>query len=200
MKKPADTRYPLHDLLAERWSPRSFDPRPVESEKLGSLFEAVRWAPSCFNDQPWTFLVATRDDAEGFERLASCLVDGNAWAKEAPVLALSVARTNFERNGKPNRHAAHDVGLAAENLVLQAESLGLASHQMAGFDSDAAREKLSIPEGHEPMAMIALGYPGEPDQLPEQLAERERAPRSRQALAEIGFGAGWETTPGAFEV
>jgi len=200
MKKPADTRYPLHELIAERWSPRSFDARPVEREKLGSLFEAARWAPSCFNEQPWTFLVATRDDAEGFERLASCLVEGNAWAKEAPVLVLSVAKASFERNGKPNRHAQHDVGLAVENLVLQAECEGLASHQMGGFDSAAARTALAIPEGYAPMAMIALGYPGEADQLPEALAERERAPRQRKALGSIVFGPGWETTPGAFDV
>lgn len=195
MKKPADTRFALHSLIAERWSPRSFDPRSVEPEKLGSLFEAARWAPSCFNEQPWSFLVATRDDEAAFDRLASCLMDGNAWAKQAPVLVLSVAKQTFERNGKPNRHAAHDVGLAVENLVLQAQAEGLVSHQMAGFDAAAATERLSLPEGCESMAMIAIGYPGEPEALSDELAERERAPRSRKELASFVFGAGWETAP-----
>ena len=196
MKRRAESAYPLHDLIAERWSPYGFDPRPVEPEVLGSLLEAARWAPSCFNEQPWRFLVAPRADGEAFDRLADCLVEGNAWAKEAPLLMLSVALTTFERNGKPNRHAQHDVGLAVENLVLQAAALGLVAHQMAGFDAQAARETLSLPENADPMAMIALGYPGDPAALPERLAERERGPRQRRPLEAIAFGARWgEASP-----
>jgi nitroreductase len=192
MKKTAETAFPVHELIAERWSPRAFADRPVDPALLGSLLEAARWAPSCFNAQPWRLLVARREDAEGFERLAACLVEGNAWAKRAPVLMLTVARTTFEHNGKPNRHAWHDVGLASAALALQAQALGLATHMMAGFDAAKAREQLGIPEGYEPVAMIAVGHPGDAGALPEPLAERERSPRTRHALEAIAFGAGWE--------
>ena len=128
---------------------------------------------------------------ENFTRLADCLMDGNAWAKNAAALVMTVARTTFERNDKPNRHAWHDVGLATMSLVVQAEALGLVSHQMAGFDPQAARTNLGIPEGFEPVAMIALGYPGAAAGLPEALREREAAPRARRELLTIVFGAGW---------
>ncbi len=192
MQKRASTSVPIHDLIAERWSPRVFDSRSVESEKLASLFEAARWAPSCFNEQPWVYLAATREDAEGFEKLASCLMDGNAWAREAPVLILSVAQTKFARNGKDNRHAQHDVGLATQNLGLQAEALGLVLHQMAGFDAAKASEVLGIPDDCEPMAMIALGYPGDASGLDDEFVARESAPRERKPLGSVVFGAGWE--------
>ncbi len=192
MDKRATTAFPIHDLIAERWSPRVFAARAVESEKLGSLFEAARWAPSSFNEQPWSFLVATQEEPQEFERLAACLVEGNAWARKAPVLALSVAKRAFERNGRENRHAFHDVGLASGNLVLQAQALGLHVHQMAGFDAERARRDLGIPDGHDPVAMIALGYLGDPGSLPAPLAERERQPRERKPLASFVFGAGWK--------
>ena len=194
MKKTADVSQPVHPLIAERWSPRAFADTPLGAAEVGSLLEAARWAPSCFNAQPWRFLVATRSgDPDGFERLASCLMDGNSWAKAAPLLILTVAESNFERNGKPNRHAWHDVGLAAENLVLQAQAMGLVTHQMAGFDAARAREVLGIPEGFEPVAMVAVGHPGDPSTLPDPLGEREAAPRERKPLTAIAFGAGWET-------
>jgi len=196
MRKRAVTSYPVHDLVAERWSPTVFDGRAVEPEKLGSLFEAARWAASSFNEQPWRFLVARREDAAGFERLAGCLVPANAWAKRAPVLALSVARLHFTRNGKPNRHAFHDVGLASGNLCLQAGALGLAVHMMAGFDADRARADLGIPEGHDPVAMMAIGYRGDPGAAPPELRAREEAPRSRKPLAEVAFGPGWDAPLG----
>lgn len=192
MEKPAETRYPIHDLLRQRWSPRSFADRPVEPEKLLTLLEAANWAPSCFNEQPWHFLLATRDDWANFERLFNCLVEGNiAWAKHAPVLMLSVARLNFARDGKPNRHAFHDVGLAVENLVIQATALGLAVHQMAGIHVDKSREAFQIPEGYEPVTGIAVGYPGDPENLPEKLRQRELAPRTRRSLAEFIFTEKW---------
>lgn len=188
MKKTADTRFPVHELIAERWSPRAFADRDVSKEDLGSLLEAARWAPSCFNDQPWSFVVATRDEPEALARLQSCLVDANkAWATDAPVLMLSVARTSFAHNGKPNRHAAHDVGLAVGGLCAQAQALGLVVHQMAGYDAERARELLGVPDGHEPMAMIAVGYEGEAERLDEQLRERELAPRQRKPLSEVAF-------------
>lgn len=192
MEKIANSRFPLHPLLAERWSPLAFDSRPIAPEHLGSLLEAARWAPSCFNEQPWSFLVGTRSDPEGHARLLSCIVEANArWAAKAPVLMLSVASSSFARNGKPNRHAQHDVGLAVENMVIQAQTMGLVVHQMGGFDAQKARRQLAIPEGQEPMAMIAIGYPAEVDSLPEELRDRERAPRSRKELSAIAFGAAW---------
>ena len=114
MDKRAVTEHPIHPLLAERWSPRAFEDREVSGDVLNSLLEAARWAPSCFNDQPWFFLVARRQDTEEFERMLSCLVEGNrSWAKNAQVLMITVSRTIFEHNGKPNRHWSHDLGLAA---------------------------------------------------------------------------------------
>ncbi len=192
MEKPANTDFPIHDLLRHRWSPRAFADRPVEPEKLGSLVEAARWAPSSYNEQPWAYLLATREQPAEFARLLSVLVEGNiAWAQHAPVLMLSLARLNFERNGRPNRHAFHDVGLASENLVIQATAMGLAVHQMAGFQVDKAREVFNIPEGWEPAAAIALGYPGEADSLPEPLRTRELAPRTRKPLEQFVFTGRW---------
>ncbi len=194
MNRRADTRFPIHDLIAARQSPLAFQDRAVAPVILGSLFEAARWAPSSFNEQPWYFAVARREDRDGFERLASCLVEANArWATKAPVLALSIAKLSFARNGKPNRHAWHDVGLAVGGLLVQAQALGLGVHQMAGFDPVRARTALAIPPGCEPVAMIAIGFPDTADALPPDLAERERAPRARQQLASFVFGARFGT-------
>ena len=194
MDKPADTQYPIHDLLRQRWSPRAFDDRPIEPEKLRSLFEAARWAPSSNNGQPWRFIVATKDNETEWNRLLACLVEGNRkWAYRAPVLILSVASLNFEDDAKPNRHAFHDTGLAVENLVLQATALGLVAHQMAGFDVEKARADLKIPSGHEPVAMIAVGYPGDLASLSDRLREREQQPRSRQPISEWTFSGQWGT-------
>jgi nitroreductase len=192
MEKLAKTEFPIHDLLRRRWSPRAFSDRPVEPEKLRSLLEAARWAPSSYNEQPWAYLVATQDDPGEYARLLSVLVEGNmAWARRAPVLMLSLAKLNFERNSKPNRHAFHDVGLATANLVTQATAMGLVVHQMAGFSVEKARELFSVPAGWEPVAAIALGYPGEADSLPESRRDRELAPRSRKPLEEFIFTGRW---------
>lgn len=189
----SDSSYPLHDLLRRRWSPRAFSDRGLEPEKLRSLLEAARWAPSSFNEQPWRFVLAPREDSEAFERLLGCLVEGNQkWARRARVLMLSVAKLRFDRTGKENRHAFHDVGLAVENLVIQATSLGLVVHQMAGFHLEKTRSELGIPEGFEPVAMIAIGYQGDPQSLPEGLRERESAPRVRQPLADLVFAGRWD--------
>jgi nitroreductase len=165
----------------------------VEKEKLLALFEAARWAPSCFNEQPWSFLVATRDSANGYGRLLECLVETNIrWARTAPVLMLSVAKRTFDANGKPNRYAFHDVGLSMANLIVQASALGLYAHPMAGFHIAKAVSAFHIPETHEPVAALALGYLGDPDQLPEDLRERERAPRERRPLEDFVFSGAWK--------
>ncbi|TLY33034.1 MAG: nitroreductase [Nitrospirae bacterium] len=197
MEKPAETQYPIHDLLRRRWSPRAFSDRRVDPAIMRSLLEAARWAPSSYNEQPWSFIVATKDDTAEFSRLLSCLVEGNIqWAQHAPVLMVSVARLSFEDDGKPNRHAFHDVGLAVANLIVQATALGLVVHQMAGILPDKIRELYGIPEGYEAVAGIALGYPGDPQSLPEGLRKRELAPRERKPLTEFVFSGSWgQTSP-----
>lgn len=195
MDKVADNQYPIEDLLRQRWSPLAFSNQPVEPEKLRSVLEAARWAASSFNEQPWSFIVATRDNQDEFNRLLSCLAEGNQeWAQNAPVLMISVAKLHFERNGKENRHAFHDVGAAAANLAIEATELGLFVHQMAGFDVPKTKETYSIPEGYEPVAAIALGYPGDPQTLSEKLQQRLLAPRSRKPLEDFVFSSKWNQT------
>jgi nitroreductase len=195
MEKPAETAHPIHDVIARRWSPRAFDERPVEADTLKSLFEAARWAPSSNNEQPWRFIVASKDTSREYDRLFHCLLEGNRkWAFRAPVLMLSIASLHFEDDGKPNRHALHDTGLAAENLVLQATALGLQAHQMAGFDVQLARATYLIPTGFDPVAMIAVGYPGDPAVLPDHLREREMKPRERQPIGDFVFSIKWGQT------
>jgi nitroreductase len=193
MEKPADTGHRVHSLIRDRWSPRSFADVPVLPGTVRQLLEAARWAPSCMNEQPWSFIVATREEPDAYERMFSCLVPGNqTWAHAAPLLLIAVARTTFARNGKPNPHAWHDVGLAMGNLTVQATSLGLAVHQMAGIDRDKIREVYGIPDGFEPVSAAAIGYPGKPDALPDDLAERERSPRSRKPQEEFVFSVRWD--------
>src|SRR5262250_1032917 len=169
MQKPAPTDAPIHDLIRHRWSPRAFSDKLIPPDVLRSLFEAARWAPSSNNEQPWAYFVAAKEDAANFAKMVSILVEFNAGcAQHAPVLALSVAHLNF-RDGKPNRVALHDVGSATAQLTFEANSLGLFVHQMAGFDSAKARHVLGIPEDWEPVAAIAIGYPGDPQKLPDKL-------------------------------
>jgi nitroreductase len=195
MEKPAPVQYPINELIARRWSPLAFADRPVNETTLRQLFEAARWAPSCFNAQPWFYLVARRENPDAFQKMLACLVEGNqVWAKAAPVLMISGARLNFRQNGKPNRHAFHDVGAASAMLCIQATTLGLAVHQMGGFDVDAARRTYSIPADCEAVAAIAVGYAGDPGALPEKLREREVAPRARLPLTDMVFAGTWGST------
>jgi len=185
-EKPAAADHPIFELLARRWSTRAFSDRKVDRATLASLFEAARWAPSSGNGQPWSFLVAAKEDSAEHDRLASVLVPGNAWARKVPVLALSV--TSLDRApDKPNRHAYHDLGLATENLVIQAVSMGLAVHMMGGFNVEMAREVFEIPARYDPVTMIAIGYPGDPESLPEDLRKKDVAPRQRKPIGEFVF-------------
>jgi nitroreductase len=189
------TDYPVHELISTRWSPYSFDPRSVTDDDLRSLFEAVRWAPSSYNEQPWSYMVATNKHPDEFQRLLSCLVDPNqTWAKTAPVLVLAITRLAFTRNGKPNRAAIHDLGLASANLVLEATARGLVVHQMIGILPDKAQELYEIPEGHEPLTALAIGYAGDPGALPESMQERDLARRSRKPLREFLFSGKWNNS------
>ena len=195
MEKLADTTYPIEPLLTRRWSPRAFADRSVEPEKLLRLWEAARWAASCSNQQPWYFIVATREDEAEYARLLSCLRENNQqWASHAPVLMVSVAKLAFDMNSQPNRYAFHDVGLAVANLIVQATALGLFVHQMAGFYPDKVRELYGVPDGFEPVAGIVLGYPGDPAILSEELQQRELAPRARNPLATFVFQGTWGQT------
>jgi nitroreductase len=195
MEKPAETQYPIEEILRRRWSPRAFSDRLVEPEKLQSLFEAARWAASSFNEQPWNFIVATKENPEQHTRLLSCLVEGNQrWARAAPVLMVSVAKLNFDKTGKPNRHAFHDVGLAMGNVLVQATALGLSVHQMAGFSPEKVREIYEVPEGFEPVAAIAIGYGLAADELPEAFREFDLGARRRKPVNSFVFEAHWGET------
>ena len=190
--KKAPTDYPIHELLAERWSPCGFTDQPVAEADLRSLFEAARWAPSSDNEQPWRFLVATKNTPAEFARLLSCLVEGNQnWAKTAPVLALGVVSLRLARNNKNNRAAVHDLGLAAGNLLVEATARGLSVHQMIGILPDKAREVYQIPEGSEAWTAIAIGYKADPAKLPDALRERDLAPRKRKPLDQFVFTGKW---------
>ena len=190
--KKAATDYPILQVLAERWSPYGFDDRPVREADLRSLFEAARWAPSSYNEQPWSYLVATRENPREFERLLLCLVEGNqAWAKATPVLALGIVSLRFAKNNKDNRAAVHDLGLAAGNLVVEATSRGLSVHQMIGILPDKAREIYQIPEHYEAWTALAIGYKTDAAKREEVVDERDLAPRQRKPLREFVFTGQW---------
>lgn len=196
--KSAVVDHPVQEVVSERWSPYGFDARPVSDADLASLFEAARWAPSAYNEQPWRYIVARRSDSGQFENVLSCLVEGNrVWAAFAPVLALGVASRRFSLNGKENGTALHDLGLASANLLVEATSRGLLVHQMSGIRPDRARELFGIPEGFDAITGIAVGYPGNPEGLPGDMAAKDLEPRTRNPLARFVFGAGWNE-PAAF--
>jgi nitroreductase len=192
MHRPASIDHPVHQLIRDRWSPRSFADKPVPAEALRSLFEAARWTPSSSNEQPWAFLVAARDDEVFHAKLLSTLVEANqVWAKNAPVLVLAVSELAFARNGQPNRNAFYDTGAAVANLTTEATSRGLFVHQMAGFDLQKATDLFSIPIAWQPVAAFVIGYPGDPQSLPETLRERELAPRKRKPLEQFVLSGSW---------
>lgn len=191
----AETAYPVNEWIAGRWSPYAFSERPVGHEALRSIFEAARWAPSSYNEQPWAFLVATRDEEPAFSKVLEVLVEANAaWARHAPVLALGLAHRNFSRNGRPNRHAWHDLGQAAANLSIEAASRGLGVHQMAGIVPEKAEALFKLPEDWEVATAFALGYPAV---AAGEILERDAVRRPRKSLPEFVFGgafgqaAGW---------
>jgi nitroreductase len=194
-RKFADTHVPIHDLLARRWSGRAFDRgRPVSREQLTALLEAARWAPSCYGDEPWRFIVWDRfRDETAWQKAFECLGEWNRkWARTAPVLLLSAADSVFTKNGKPNRWGQHDTGAAGENLQLQAAALGLMAHPMGGFDADKARREFGVPERFTPMAMIAVGHPAPAETLEGEYRDAEIAARGRTPLGTRFFEGGWD--------
>jgi nitroreductase len=190
--KQANPDHPIHELLVKRWSPYAFADRSVAVDDLRSLFEAARWAASSYNEQPWRYIVATRESPAEFERLLSCLVEGNQpWANRVPVLALGCAALNFAQNNQPNRVALHDLGLASANLSLEATARGLSVHQMAGILPDRARELYQIPIDVQPLTGLAIGYVGTPDALPESYGKRDLSQRQRKPVSEFVFAGQW---------
>ena len=199
-QKQAAPDHPIHELLAGRWSPYAFSERAVSEDDLRSLFEAARWAASSYNEQPWRYIVATKENPAEFDRLLSCLVEGNrAWAKAAPVLALGCTSLNFTLNNKPNGAAVHDLGLASANLTLEASARGLYVHQMIGILPDQARELFRIPQNALPVTGLAIGYAADSEPLPEKYRERDLAPRTPKRLAEFVFGSQWGSALGLVE-
>lgn len=171
---------PVMAAIQHRRSRRAYAARTVEPEKIRSLFEAARWAPSSVNDQPWHYLYATKSQPELWAKIFDVLNESNQiWVKNAPLLVVSLARKNFKRNDRPNGSAKYDLGGANAFLSLQATELGLNVHQMAGFDKQKAIENLNIPDAFEVGVIMAIGYPGNPDELPENLMQRETAQRQR---------------------
>lgn len=195
MHKPAITQVPVDATIANRWSGRAYDAaKTVSHTQIIALLEAARWAPSCFGDQPWRFIVWDKNaDAARWQQAFDCLVPGNqAWVKDAPVLLLVCADTLFSHNQQANRWAQYDTGAAAENLCLQASSMGLMAHQMGGFDANLTREKFNIPMQYTPMAMVAVGYPADISTLTGDTLTRETAERTRKPLAALFFDATWD--------
>jgi nitroreductase len=192
MNKQATTGYPIHCLIQRRWSPRSFDDRSLESEKLVQLLEAARWAPSWRNDQPWRFIVATQEDPEAYRRMFDCLKQGNQrWAGRAPVLMIAFAKKGYDHDTRTNPITLYDTGQAVAQLTIEALSQGLYVHQMGGVHHDKIRETYNLPEAYQPIVALAIGYLGEPTDLPPDLQQREEAPRSRLPLGEIAFSGAW---------
>ena len=186
LHNPRTPECDVDPMFVDRWSPRSFRSEVVPDHQIRSLIEAARWAPSCFNEQPWIFCYAV-DEAER-RRFAEALVEKNRqWAAAAPLLLFLGARRAFMRNGRPNRHAAFDAGAAWMSLAFQARKLGLHAHAMAGFDQDKAHEILALPRDRfEIMAAVAVGRRGDAAALPEDLARGE-IPNERKPGSEIAF-------------
>jgi len=194
MLKPAITQVSIDNTIANRWSGRAYDAaKAVSHAQVIALLEAARWAPSCFGDQPWRFVVWNKaSNPQAWQQAFDCIVPGNqAWVKDAPVLVLVCADTLFSHNQQPNRWAQYDTGAAAENLCLQSSALGLMAHQMGGFDANLTREKFNIPAQYTPMAMISVGHPADVATLGGDVLARETAERTRKPLTELFFDATW---------
>lgn len=183
------------DSIGQRYSAYRFEDRVVEDDKIARCLEAARWASSSFNDQPWSWIVARRQNTDAFATMVGCLMDANqGWASKASVLMVSVIRTTFRHNGQPNRVALHDLGQAAAHLSLQAAAIGLQVHQMAGINLGVVRQKYAIPEGYQPETALAIGYPdrSEPaNDTAAKMRDREQSARSRLTLAEQVFEGRW---------
>ena len=198
MKKPAPTDQAIHPLLAQRWSPYAFTGEDVAEADLLALFEAARWAASSYNEQPWRFVVARREEPEAFEKVLSCLVPFNqGWARRAPVLALGLVQTVRPGDGSPNAAAQHDLGLAAATLTVEATHRGLSVHQMSGIVAERIRAAWALPDDILPLTALAIGHAASLETTPEDMRDRQARPRERRPLPEFVFGEHWGE-PAAF--
>lgn len=192
-KKKANTEYDVHDIIQERWSPRSFSDREVKPELIRKLFDAARWAPSSYNEQPWRFIYARKEEPEQFDKLYRVMGEFNQnWAGDAPMLILTIAKKKFSDTNKPNRVAKYDVGAAMSYFTFEATRHDLYVHQMAGINQEKAREIFDIPEGYKALTMAAVGYIGDPDNLDGDLKETEVSKRTRKDIDEIAFQGKWK--------
>jgi nitroreductase len=181
--------HPVEDLILRRWSPRALADKEVSDADLKSIFTAAAWAASSLNEQPWRFVIGRKGD-ETWNKIFSSLMPMNQlWSKNAPILVASFAKKTFSHNQSSNSVAQHDVGAASANLALQATALGLHAHGMAGFDRSALQAALEVPQDFEPVACWAIGYPGDPETLPDHFKKMEAQPRQRKPLAEIVFSS-----------
>ncbi|MEJ7641128.1 MAG: nitroreductase family protein [Candidatus Nitrosocosmicus sp.] len=185
--KPAQTEFPIHELIAKRWSARAFSTRPVEKTKLLSILEAARWAPSSRNEQPWKYIVFTNDNPDKLKEAQSVLLEINSYAKRAPVLICAIVKKSYTDNGNHNRLHFHDLGAANENMFLEAFNQGLIMHEMGGFNREKAKELFSISEDYEVGIMIAIGYQDTHNILPNRYKEKAFTPRERKPLPEFVF-------------
>ena len=178
----------IHDILKNRYSTRAFSEKTIDNEKILSLFEAARWSPSSRNEQPWRFIVGTKEDQTTFNKITGILNPTNLlWASKAPLLILTMAKLDINSTGQINRHAYHDLGLAIANLTFQASAFNLYVHQMGGFDQHKARDIFKIPANYDPVTVLAVGYKGNLELLPENLKVRELSERKRKDLSDIVF-------------
>jgi nitroreductase len=176
------------DAVAKRFSPRAYSSKNVEREKLLMVLEAARWSASSYNEQPWRFIVATKENPEAFAKMLSVANDWNQkWVKLAPVLILTVAKKTFSHNGNPSKHAWHDVGQAVATLALEAANHDLYIHQMGGIHADKAKELYNIPDDFDVVSLFTLGYLGDLKDLPEEFHKSEQRKRERKALTEVVF-------------
>ena len=179
------------DLIAGRWSSRAIDSSaPIPSEVLGRLFEAARWAPSSFNNQPWRFLAFGPEDADSLEKARKALAPKNAWALAAPRLIFVLSRGDRPGAGTPNAMAMYESGMAAVQMALQATREGLVFHQMIGFDSRRIREDFKVPENFAILTAVAIGWPGDSELVPEDFRHMETRIRTRKAIGELVFSDG----------
>ena len=187
MKKQANNKYPILEEIRQRWSPRAYSDKAVEKEKLQSIFEAARWAPSAFNEQPWRFIVGRKGE-KTWDLILETLGEWNQkWAGKAPVLVINIGKKTSSFNSKPNATYAYDTGQAVAMMVTEAVNQGMIAHQMSGFSAEKATELFDIPEDYQPISVTAIGYLGDPDQLPEDMRKSELEDRKRKPLAETVF-------------
>ena len=188
MEKKANTKYTISDILAKRWSPRSFADKMIETEKIQKLFEAARWSASSYNEQPWRFILGIKGKGETYDKIVESMVQFNKdWSILAPVLIVANAKHEYTHNNQSNDAAEYDTGQAVAHLSIQASADGLHLHQMGGFDKQKIKDLFNIPDGYTPQAIIAVGYIGDPKNLPEELAKAEYVERTRKDFDDIVF-------------